>query len=233
MNLLLIDDHVLVRQAIRAHLLTVDPGFNILDCSSPDTALGLVQRPGLKLDLVLLDLTIPGYKDIESLLRLRQIAPEVPVVVLSANEDPDIVRRCIDQGAYGYVHKSSDIETLVSGLQTVLSGGVFLPAISVSAFQTAHPPTARGRNNKQLLANFTERQMDVLRCVVVGMTNKNIAKLLGVGDGTIKTHVANILSTMGVENRTQVVFELSRRGIKLPQPVIPIEPPTASETEPS
>jgi DNA-binding NarL/FixJ family response regulator len=232
MNLLLIDDHVLVRQAIRAHLLTVDPEFNILDCSSPDTAMALIQRPEPKIDLILLDLTIPGYKDVESLLRLRKIAPDVPVVVLSANEDPDVVRRCIDQGAYGYVHKSSDIETLVAGLQTVLSGGVFLPAISVSAFQTAHPPTARSRNNKQLLASFTERQMDVLRCMVVGMTNKNIAKSLGLGDGTIKTHVANIMNTMGVENRTQVVFELSRRGIKLPQPVIPVEPPKPSEAEP-
>jgi DNA-binding NarL/FixJ family response regulator len=215
MKILLVDDHTLFREGLRLLLLSINPKFLIEQTSNPQAAIDIIVSADPKVDLVLLDLQLGRFKELESLVFLRQYAEDTPVVVLSGTEDSQAVMKSVELGAYGFIHKSAEASTLSAGLQLVFSGGVCLPRMSIHNFETTIQLS--GKTTEQFaITDLTPRQIDVLKGLVQGKSNKAIAQELGIGDGTVKTHVAKILEIVGVANRTQIVFEISRRGLRLP-----------------
>lgn len=215
MNLLLVDDHALFRRGVVLALNEADPGIAISEYGTVDAALNHIRR-GNPVGLMILDLLTPGYTGLQALEKVRGLCPQVPVLVLSAEEDPVIVRRAIDLGACGYLTKTAPADSLQSALRLVLSGGVFLPASSLSGVAAGGGGrrSSEERWNK-LGARLTRRQKDVLLGIVQGKPNKVIARELGISDGTVKTHLAHIFNALMVSSRTQAVYALAQAGLSV------------------
>lgn len=217
MRVLLVDDHPIFRKGLAAVLTEVDPGVDIVHCASPQGLIALLQRDGAAwIDVAVMDLQMPGFKECESLTYFRELLPDVPVVVVSQEEDPRVVRACIEMGACSYVPKSAEPTLLMDAMALILRGGVWLPG---SSLRIVEPETQPVRRTSPDWAGqhlpVTARQRDVLRRVVQGKTNKVIGRELGISDGTVKTHLANLMAMLGVNTRTQIIYELARQGIRV------------------
>jgi DNA-binding NarL/FixJ family response regulator len=153
-------------------------------------------------DLVLLDLTMPGVRGFSGLMYLRAQHLGVPVVVVSGNEDRDVMRRCIDFGASGFIPKTSNVETMREAIRVVLDGGAWTPP-DVDLTRPASKETA---DIVRRLAALTPQQVRVLMMLSGGLLNKQIAYELSVSEATVKAHVSAILQKLGVESRTQAVI---------------------------
>jgi DNA-binding NarL/FixJ family response regulator len=212
MNILVVDDHPLYRSGVVHALQATSMDVNVLECSVLDSAFERLEE-GLKVDLMILDLQMPGYTGVDSVRAVRSRRPEVPVLVLSGNEDPAVVRECVDLGACGFVPKSAPSDEFHAALQLVVSGGVYLPPASLSV----GTPTTRAQQDAwaRLGTHLTDRQRQVLVGIVQGKPNKVIARDLGLSDTTVKSHVAHILDALVVSNRTEAVYALARAGITL------------------
>ena len=212
MNILVVDDHPLYRSGVAYTLQNSGQDIEVIECAVVDAALARLDA-GLQADLMILDLQMPGYSGLDSLRTVRSRRPEVPVLILSANDDPSVVRECIDLGAYGFVPKSAPSEQFNAALALVLSGGVYLPPTSLSVGQ----PASRAQQDAwaRLGARLTDRQRQVLIGIVQGKPNKVIARDLGLSDTTVKSHVAHILDALVVSNRTEAVYALARAGLSL------------------
>lgn len=203
-NILVADDHALFRAGLR-HLLA-QYGADVRIEESFDyegTLRGLAEHKDL--DLLLLDLNMPGMNGFSGLEKLRAQAPDVPIIVVSVRERAEDVRNALSAGAMGYIPKSSTPEVMLSALQLVMSGGIYLPP------NVLHGPSERGadsRNNGEthLLSRLTPRQRDVLHLLAQGKSNKEIADELGLAAGTVKIHISRILRAFDVQNRTQAVI---------------------------
>lgn len=219
MKILVVDDHPLIREALKQVLGTLDSGIQVLEAASADDALAITElNPNL--GLILLDLGLPGKDGMEALPLLRERSPHVPVVVFSATDSPDVVRRAIDSGAMGFIPKTSSNSLLINALRFVLAGGVYLPVEVLrqpSGSTVPLPAAAAGEAYSSRDLGLTERQAQVLALLVQGMSNKMLCRELGLAEGTVKVHVAAVLKTLGVANRTQAVLAVSRLGIKLPR----------------
>jgi DNA-binding NarL/FixJ family response regulator len=219
MKILVVDDHPLIREALRGVLRDLDPKINLIEAESVHEALVLVAtHPDLR--LLLLDLGLPGENGLDALPLLRENHPHLPVVVLSASEQPGIVTRAIDAGAMGYIPKTSSRKLLVDSLRRVISGGVYLPEDALLAHGGGVPGFGRlkidGRPPSLHELGLSERQGQVLALMVQGKPNKMIGRELNLAEGTIKIHVAGILKILKVANRTQAVFAVSTLGLRLP-----------------
>lgn len=212
MNILVVDDHPLYRSGVVHTLQNTGLEVQVLECATLDVAFQRLDD-GLQVDLMILDLQMPGYAGTESVRDVRSRRPEVPVLVLSANEDPSVVRQCIDLGAYGFVPKSAPSEQFHAALSLALAGGVYLPPTSLSVGTPASP--AQRDAWAKLGAHLTERQRQVLLGIVQGKPNKVIARDLGLSDTTVKSHVAHILDALVVSNRTEAVYALARAGLSV------------------
>lgn len=212
MNILVVDDHPLYRSGVVYTLQNTGRDINVIECAVVDAALAKLDA-GLEADLMILDLQMPGYSGLDSLTEVRRRRPEVPVLILSANDDPATVRECIDLGAFGFVPKSAPSEQFNAALSLVLSGGVYLPPTSLSVAG----PASRAQQDAwaRLGAHLTDRQRQVLMGIVQGKPNKVIARDLGLSDTTVKSHVAHILDALVVSNRTEAVYALARAGLTL------------------
>ncbi|MDB5857982.1 MAG: two component transcriptional regulator, LuxR family [Ramlibacter sp.] len=212
MNILVVDDHPLYRSGVAYTLQNSGQDIQVLEFPVVDAALARLDA-GLQADLMILDLQMPGYSGLDSLKTVRSRRPEVPVLILSANDDPAIVRECIDLGAFGFVPKSAPSEQFNAALALVLAGGVYLPPTSLSVGQ----PASRAQQDAwaRLGARLTDRQRQVLIGIVQGKPNKVIARDLGLSDTTVKSHVAHILDALVVSNRTEAVYALARAGLSL------------------
>ncbi|MBK0392030.1 response regulator [Ramlibacter algicola] len=210
MKILVVDDHPLYRSGIVHTLHDAGQDLEVSECGSVGAALEKLDA-GLAAELIILDLNMPGSQGVEALRTMRTRRPDIPVLVLSANEDPRTVRECVDLGAYGFVPKSAPIDMLPSALQLVLAGGVFLPPSSLSVDVPANP--AQHDAWAKLGARLTERQRQVLLGIVQGKPNKVIARDLNLSDATVKTHVSHIFDALVVSSRTEAVYALARAGI--------------------
>lgn len=211
MNILVVDDHPLYRSGVVYTLQNTGMAVEVVECASLETAFQRMDD-GLRPDLVILDLQMPGYRGVDSVRAVRTRHPEVPVLVLSGQEDPAVVRECIDLGACGFVPKSAPSEQFHAALTLALSGGVYLPPASLSVAPPARAPQdAWARMGTRL----TERQRQVLLGIVQGKPNKVIARDLGLSDTTVKSHVAHILEALEVSNRTEAVYALARAGVSI------------------
>jgi DNA-binding NarL/FixJ family response regulator len=168
------------------------------------------------LDLVLLDLALPGMSGFNLIGKLHERLPSLPVVVLSALEEPENVRHAINAGAMGFVPKSAATRVLIEVLQQVLEGNVTVPLALQSVGQPvshALPGGGGGASTEPDVALLTLRQLEVLSRVCQGKTNKQIATELGLSEKTVKAHVTAIFKVLGVVNRTQAVLVARRVGM--------------------
>jgi DNA-binding NarL/FixJ family response regulator len=213
MKILVIDDHPLIQEALKHVLAALDPLLELVQAQdASDAHAALSREPDT--DLILLDLALPGCDGFELLADLRREWPGMPVLVLSATHDRATVERALDLGAMGFIPKTANTRVLLDALRLVLSGGVYVPAESAQASSAVRPRSVT--RPEQL--GLTLRQADVLKLLVQGKPNKLICRDLRLSEGTVKVHVSAILRALNVRNRTQVVIELARRGVRLDPP---------------
>jgi DNA-binding NarL/FixJ family response regulator len=208
MNVLLIDDHALFREGLKFLLGSLDAALHVDEAG--DCAGALEHAAARGYDLVLLDLKMPGVAGLDALAALREAIPAAPLVVLSGEDNPGVVRAAIERGAMGFIPKSSTPEVLIQALRLVLARGVYLPPAVLDA--AAEPAAERGES---ALRGLTPRQVDVLRCVIQGKSNKVIARELDVSEGTVKAHLSSVLRAFGARSRTEAVYAAAKLGLKL------------------
>ena len=205
---IIVDDHPLFRGALRQALASAFRTADIGEAGSLNELLGQLQQSA-DVDLILLDLAMPGVQGLSGLLLLRREYPEVPVLVVSATDDSPTIRRCIEFGASGFVPKSRPVESIRDAVRKVMSGEVAVPAdVDMTAAAPGEDRQLAGR-----LSMLTPQQMRVLMMLGEGLLNKQIAFRLGVSEATIKAHVSAILQKLGVDSRTQAVIAINRIGI--------------------
>ena len=219
MKILIVDDHPLIREAVRHVLAQLDRDVEVFDAEScPAAAEQIGAHPDL--DLVLLDLSLPGSSGLSALESLREQFPAVPVVVLSARDDPGVVVGALDAGAMGFIPKTSSNDLMVSALRLVFSGGVYVPPQAISnqphddhaTLERFPEAPALGIDPSDI--GLTERQTEVLALLLQGKPNKVICRELNLAEGTVKIHVTAILKALGASNRTQAVIAASRMGLR-------------------
>lgn len=216
MKILVIDDHPLIQEALRHVLAALDPALEFVQAQDASEAHAALSREP-DTDLILLDLALPGCDGFDLLAELRREWPGMPVLVLSATHDRETVEHALDLGAMGFIPKTANTRVLLEALQLVLAGGVYVPSEPLRA-SAAVRPRATVTRPEQL--GLTLRQADVLKLLVQGKPNKLICRDLKLSEGTVKVHVSAILRALNVRNRTQVVIELARRGVRLDAPVV-------------
>jgi len=204
------DDHPLFRGALRQAVSSLLPGSNVVEANGLDELTALLGRAH-DVDLILLDLTMPGVQGFSGLIYLRAQHPDVPVVIVSANEDPVVIRRAIEFGASGFIPKSLGSDRIGEAIEAVLAGGTWTPPdVELSASEDKETAELMRR-----LATLTPQQVRVLMMLSEGLLNKQIAYELGVSEATVKAHVSAILQKLGVESRTQAVIASSKIGATL------------------
>ncbi len=201
MKILVVDDHAVVREGLAALLRQSSADMSVLQARDGAEALDIAHKH-LDLDAVLLDLSMAGLAGMPALAQFGKRHPDLPVIVLSSSEDPEDVRKALAGGALGYVPKSASPKTLLSALQLVLQGNVYVPPLMLD--DKASGP-ARGNGQQAGLGShrLTERQLDVLKLLSAGRSNKEIAIELGLSEKTVKVHVTGIFKALNVVNRTQ------------------------------
>ncbi len=229
MKVLVADDHPLLREALGLVLHELDREVVVLDAADGETVMRLVAEH-LDLDLVLLDICLPGVNGLELFEALRRSHPALPLVAVSALDDPSIVKAVLAGGAMGYVPKSSPHPVMVNALRLVLAGGRYLPpelmALDLmapnwaSGSVGASNPPARESVSAEALG-LTERQRQVLARIAQGKSNKQICRELGLAEATVKIHVTAILKALKVTSRTQAVVIVNQLGLRLEIPGSP------------
>lgn len=204
-RLVIADDHPLFRGALREAVSGLLERVDIAEAGTFDDAVQLLERPG-DVDLVLLDLTMPGARGFSGLMYVRAQYPSVPVIVVSANDDPAVIRRCMEFGASGFIPKTLGVEAMRAAISRILGGGVWMPPdIDLSTGSDAEAAELMAR-----MATLTPQQVRVLMMLSEGLLNKQIAFQLGVSEATVKAHVSAILQKLGVESRTQAVIAAAK-----------------------
>jgi DNA-binding NarL/FixJ family response regulator len=204
-RIIIADDHPLMRGALRQAVTSAVEGCVIIDCGDLDSLTHELDG-NADVDLVLLDLTMPGVRGFSGLLYLRAQHPSVPVMVVSANDDHDVIRRCIDFGASGFIPKTTELDLMRDAIRVVLEGRIWTPA-DVDLTRPSDKDTA---DTVRRLSSLTPQQVRVLIMLSEGLLNKQIAYELGVSEATVKAHVSAILQKLGVESRTQAVIAASK-----------------------
>lgn len=206
-TLIIADDHPLFRAALREAVTQLLPGVRVVEAASLDTLQQAVATH-TDADLILLDLHMPGAQGFSSLVYLRAQYPAIPVAVVSAAEEPAVIRRALDFGAAAYIPKSTSIERIGAALRTVLDGGVWLPEGVPES--SANDGETRERELAQRVASLTPQQLRVLLMLADGRLNKQIAADLEVSEATIKAHMTAILRKLGLFRRTQAAVLAQR-----------------------
>ncbi len=209
------DDHPLFRGALREAVSGLFERMDIAEAGSFDEVANLLEKGG-EVDVVLLDLTMPGARGFSGLMYLRAQYPSVPVIIVSANDDPTAIRRCMQFGASGFIPKTLGTEAMRLAISRILKGGVWTPPdVDLKAGADAETTELITR-----MATLTPQQVRVLMMLSEGLLNKQIAYQLGVSEATVKAHVSAILQKLGVESRTQAVIAAAKiEAGQLPQGV--------------
>ena len=211
LSILIADDHSLVREGLKMALAGLPANSRVIEAASAREVLDTMSGAG-HVDLIILDLHMPGVNDLDLLKTLCNTYPDVPLVVVSADENRRTMQRVVEHGAVGFIPKSAAHNVLASALQLVMSGGVYIPTQLFDRPATGAPaPGMQARDNPR--DRFTGRQMDVLELVASGHSNKVIARQLGLSEHTIKIHLSAVFKTLGVSNRTEAAIACRELGL--------------------
>jgi DNA-binding NarL/FixJ family response regulator len=203
-HIVIVDDHPLFRDALRTTLAASFKDLRLSEAGSLEELSAVVDKGGV--DLVLLDLTMPGVQGFSGLMYLRAVNPQIPVVVVSANESPAVIRRCLEFGASGFIPKSLPVSRIREAIGAILNGEFWLP----EEIDLGAGDTSRDGKLVERLSTLTPQQFRVLMMLGEGLLNKQIAFQLGVSEATVKAHVSAILQKLGVESRTQAVIAVKK-----------------------
>lgn len=233
MKVLVVDDHDLIREGLRLVLRHLDDDVTLIEARNCEDALDAVdEHPDL--DFILLDLHLPGRSGFAALQEIRSRHSAIPVVVMSASEETEIVLGAIERGAAGFIPKSSASQVMLGALQLVLSGGVYLPqqvlfdhatpapGSSLGSADALRPGPAKDRVSPADLG-LTDRQVEVLALMAQGKSNKTICRELGLAEGTVKVHVTAILKAFNASNRTQAVITAGKMGLRFEGIHLPVD----------
>ena len=202
-RVIIVDDHPLFRAALKQALSGAFKGIKLDEAGTLDAVTERLDRDS-DVDLVLLDLKMPGVQGLSGLMFLRAQYPAVSIAVVSASDEPHIIRRALDLGASGFIPKSLAVEDMRRAIAAILQGGIWAPEGLASGSD------GDGDILAQRIATLTPQQMRVLMMLKEGLLNKQIAFQLGVSEATIKAHVSAILQKLDVASRTQAVIAASR-----------------------
>lgn len=212
MNLLLVDDHAMFREGLRLLLANISGEVVINEASTIDQAVELCARCDFR--LALLDLGLVASSGLETLRAFREAVPDLPVVVLSGDQEPGLIRNAIESGAVGFVPKAYTSEVMIAALRFILAGGVYLPP------RVLESPSGRGESATGGLgsggyARLSARQKEVAQLLLQGFPNKVIARRLDVSEGTVKAHVSAIFQIIGARSRIEAVLIAAKDGVKV------------------
>jgi DNA-binding NarL/FixJ family response regulator len=229
MKILLVDDHVLFREGIALLLRNLIADDSLYQAGTCEEALALVAvNPSI--ELVLMDINLPGTSGINAISRLRAEFPLIPVVGLSSSDDKQTILDAIDAGAMGFIPKSASSAVLFAALQLVLSKGIYIPPEAFLRDRSVGTRTATHRNGDKSGASeyakpgdlgLTPRQSDVLFLILQGKSAKAIAKDLSLSSSTVKIHTSAALRALNVTTRTQAVIAAGRLGLRFDEYVRP------------
>jgi DNA-binding NarL/FixJ family response regulator len=208
-RVLIVDDHPLFRQGMKALLLGLDA---TIDCSEAGDVAAATQMEveGAQFDLVLLDLGLPGLSGLDALGEIKRAFDGAAVVIVSGEEAPSLVRDAISAGAAGYVPKSTDPSVTLQALRLVIANGTYLPPIAITGFATG---VARPASGTQPAPQLSPRQLEILRLLLQGQSNKSIARRLDIAEGTVKAHLWAVYQALGVASRGQAMFRAHQLGL--------------------
>jgi DNA-binding NarL/FixJ family response regulator len=203
MHILIVDDHPLFREGLKTLLTALDPAVRISDAGSVAEAVALAgQAP----DLILLDMNLPGPSRLDALRQVKAAHETASVVVVSGDEDPVLIRKAVDEGAAGYIPKTTDASLTVQALRLVLANGIYLPRAALAAGGVVRSPAENFKSAAS--PEFSGRQLEVLKCLLQGKANKVIARELDIAEGTVKAHLWAIYQALGVSSRAQALYRV-------------------------
>jgi DNA-binding NarL/FixJ family response regulator len=222
-KILAVDDHPLTREALARLAADLGSGVEVTEADSIAAAQDHLAVHH-DVNLVVLDVALPDARGMQGLERLLQTRPTTPVLVFSAQDDPETARASLEAGARGFISKRSPTRVLTEALRLVLVGGTYVPPQALRALASRKPGPESGSLGAPDAPAFTPlkslgltpRQIDVLALLVQGKPNKLICRTLNLAEGTVKTHTAAIYRVLGVMNRTQAVYAVNRLGVVLP-----------------
>jgi DNA-binding NarL/FixJ family response regulator len=217
MKVLVVDDHVLIREALHGVLRELEVEIEILEADDCDRAKVLVEQHH-DLELLFLDLCLPDGNGLALLQTIRSINPAVGVIVLSASRDSNSVLGALRLGAVGFVPKSSSRPVILGAIKLILAGGIYVPPDVLQALDSTREADAAGVSAEETKAispfelGLTERQIDVLALMMQGKSNKAICRELNIAEATVKTHGTTIFKVLKATNRTEAVIAASGLG---------------------
>lgn len=205
LSLVIADDHPLFRSALSSALRAEMPNLHIVEAIDLDSTLSCLEQAN-ELDLLLLDLNMPGSGDLYGLIRIRKAYPDVPVAIISGSEDSALVAKVIEAGALGFIPKTSEPSTYIQAINAILAGDIWLPEGMQQAVEDQ--PKADLTMQKRV-AELTPQQYKVLCYLHEGLLNKQIAYELSISEATVKAHITAIFRKLDINNRTQAVLVAS------------------------
>ncbi len=210
-RILTIDDHVLFRKGLVMLIPEVLPDSEVEEAGSVDEAIDRLTRE--RFDAILLDLAMPGMDGFQGLRVFCENWPTIPVIVVTSSESYADVQRTFQEGARGYIPKSMSTRALRHALSLVLEGEMYIPSLAVSAIVSGSAAESAGAPASLAPSSLTPRQREVLKRMAKGLSNKQIARDLGMLEGTVKVHVKTILQKLKARNRTEAVITSIRDGV--------------------
>lgn len=226
MKILIVDDHSLVREGLQAILSRSDLNAQFVEAWDASTVqTQLQQNPDA--DLMLLDIQLPGISGLEMLPRIVAQRPQLPVIMLSADHDPQTVTQALNLGASGFLPKAALSQVLVSAIRLVLAGGLYIPpeALQKPVLRPAVLPTSGSTVTFESMG-FTARQIDVFLLLRQGMSNKQICRQINLAEATVKIHVRGILRSLTVSSRSEAIVKAAQLGL----PASRVDPTPAAKS---
>jgi DNA-binding NarL/FixJ family response regulator len=216
MKILIVDDHALIREALHTVIKELKRETIILEASNSRQAMHIVEEHP-DLSLILLDLNLPDRDGFSVLGELRERYATIAIIILSASNDQDKVKRAFSLGALGFIPKTTERDVMLRAIQLVLSGGIYIPLEILDAEETTSPRLTNKLATRKCLngLGLTDRQIEVLALLMEGKNNKAIAKTLNMAVPTVKNHITVVLKALNVTSRTEAVIKLGQMGWEL------------------
>jgi DNA-binding NarL/FixJ family response regulator len=221
MKIIIADDHVLFRETLKEYIERNTPKVKISFSSDLHGVLDILKKDPRQ-DLVLLDLRMPGMSGIEGFKILRREYPHIKAALMSGLAEPEDVRNALDEGAVGYFPKTMNSKGLLAGISDVLNGKIFVPVDKkTNVVMKSYNNGSESEHNKPLEyitasdITLSNREQDVLSCLMRGSTNKTIAHDLGIKEVTVKMHISSICQKLNVGNRTQAALKARELGLQI------------------